>query len=86
MADTISIDQAGRLVLPKKLRERFNLVGGSKLRVESIGDHLELTPVQERPETRLERKNGLLVIPPTGKPFDAVEAIQQSREDRENDL
>lgn len=83
MADTISIDQAGRLVLPKKLRDQFNLVGGSKLSVETIGDHLELTPIREEPNLPLAEEKGMLVIPPSGEPFDAAEAVRQEREDRE---
>jgi AbrB family looped-hinge helix DNA binding protein len=80
------MDKAGRLVLPKAIRDRFRLSGGSKLRLESIGDHLELTPVADEEETRLTEKNGLLVVPATGNKCDAIEAINASREDRETDL
>jgi AbrB family looped-hinge helix DNA binding protein len=86
MSSTISIDNAGRLVLPKAIRDRFKLTGGSKLRIESIGDHFELTPIVEDRETVLTRKNGLLVVPATGEECDAVKAIAASREDRESDV
>ena len=86
MSSTISIDQAGRLVLPKAIRERFNLIGGTKLRVETIGDHLELTPIFEGNETVLTEKKGLLIVPATGEECVATEAIAASRDDRESDI
>ncbi len=86
MTKAISMDHAGRLVLPKAVRERFNLVGGSKLELITVGNHLELTPITDSSEAQLESKNGLLVIPATGKPCDVVEAINAEREDREGDI
>jgi len=67
MVQIITIDKAGRIVLPKPLRERFKLEGGAKLRVESVGDHLELTQVELSKATTLVEKNGLLVVAATGK-------------------
>ena len=86
MAETITIDKAGRIVLPKPLRERFKLEGGAKLRVESVGDHLELTPVELSKATTLVEKNGLLVVAATGKSCDVAEALAEDREDREETL
>ena len=86
MNETISIDKAGRLVLPKAIRDRFKLTGGSKLRVEPIGDHLELTPITDEDEPALTRKDGLLVVPASGEECEAVEAVAADREDRESEL
>jgi AbrB family looped-hinge helix DNA binding protein len=86
MSSTISIDNAGRLVLPKAIRDRFKLTGGSKLRIEPIGEHLELTPIVEDHETVLTKKKGLLIVPATGEKCDAVESIAASRDDRESDI
>lgn len=80
MKNAISMDKAGRLVLPKAVRDRFNLSAGSKLGLVTVGDHIELTPVGETSEIELEEKNGLLVIPFSGKPFDAAEAINGERD------
>ncbi len=86
MQSTISIDSAGRLILPKAMRDRFKLSGGSKINVEMIGDHLELRPVSEGEETPLVSKNGILVVPTTGKKCNALDAINADREDREADI
>lgn len=86
MNATITMDRAGRIVLPKPLRDRFHLEGGARLTVEIVGDHLALTPVQgdERPE--IVEKQGLLVVKSTGTTADAVDALRADREERESRL
>lgn len=42
---TVSIDGAGRVVIPKSLRDQFNLHAGSQLEITSGVDGLELKPV-----------------------------------------
>ncbi len=84
MSATITIDKAGRIVLPKPLRDQFRLKGGAKLRIESVGDHLELTPELPIKAPPLVQKNGLLVVASSGASCDAVAALQADREEREN--
>ena len=55
----ITIDRAGRIVVPKNLRERFNLVAGSELEIEASGECLQLRKVGVAPA--LVRKKGILV-------------------------
>ena len=33
---TITIDKLGRIVIPKKIRDRFNLVPGSEMELEPL--------------------------------------------------
>jgi AbrB family looped-hinge helix DNA binding protein len=81
---TIQIDQAGRIVLPKRLRERFHLRGGDTLAIEVRGEAIELRPTQ--PASRLERVNGVLVFT-GGIPLQAGEdLVVQSREERIDEL
>ena len=56
---TITIDGAGRIVVPKSLRDRFNLVAGTELEIEAGGDCLQLRRVDAEPA--LVRKKGILV-------------------------
>ena len=58
-AMTITIDRAGRIVVPKSLRERFNLVAGTELEIEASGECLQLRKVGAEPA--LVRKKGILV-------------------------
>jgi len=60
METIITIDGAGRLVLPKPLREKMHLRKGTRLRVLDEGNHLVLQPLNEAP--RLIRSGGLLVV------------------------
>jgi AbrB family looped-hinge helix DNA binding protein len=41
---TIQIDKAGRVVLPKPLRDQFNLLPGDKLRLSVEGNGFRLEP------------------------------------------
>jgi AbrB family looped-hinge helix DNA binding protein len=56
----VQIDTAGRVVLPKKIRERFRLEGGDTLMLEVKGDAIELRP--QKPTAQLRRVNGVLVL------------------------
>src|SRR5215831_14213089 len=54
-----TIDKAGRLVIPKPLRDRLGLVPG-EVEVTPDGAGLHIEPLTD---DRLEDENGLLVIP-----------------------
>jgi AbrB family looped-hinge helix DNA binding protein len=60
MSTTVQLDPAGRVVLPKKIRERFRLRGGDTLALEVKGDAIELRP--QKPTAQLRRVNGVLVL------------------------
>ena len=56
---TVTIDRAGRIVVPKSLCERFNLIAGTELEIEASGEYLRLRRVGAEPA--LKRKKGILV-------------------------
>src|SRR4051812_47566261 len=60
MNTKVRLDPAGRVVLPKKIRERFRLQGGDTLTLEVKGDAIELRP--QKPTAQLQRVNGVLVL------------------------
>lgn len=57
-----TIDSAGRLVIPKQLRDRLGLVQG-EVEVEADGADLRVRPVAV---DALDEQDGWLVVPPTG--------------------
>jgi AbrB family looped-hinge helix DNA binding protein len=62
-----TIDKAGRLVIPRALRNRIGLGGGGEVEIEVDGAALRIEPVTG---SELREENGLLVIPPSGVPID----------------
>ena len=82
--ETIQIDKAGRVVIPKPLREQFNLLPGDKLHLSVEGNGFRLEPVDGGGE--LVRKGSVLVF--TGgfaEPITTAkvnELIEQDREGR----
>jgi AbrB family looped-hinge helix DNA binding protein len=56
MKTLISVDRAGRLVLPKRLRDQFGLHPGSQLELAIGPDHVELKPVDTTAILRRNKK------------------------------
>lgn len=77
----ITIDRAGRVVVPKALRDRFNLTAGSELEIKAAGDGLKLRRVGT--EASLVRKDGILVHHGSARvTIDVGEFIRAEREAR----
>ena len=55
-----TIDRFGRIVLPKKVRDDFNLEPGSQIQIEESGQEIILKPIHG--ETNLRLKEGVLVF------------------------
>ena len=55
MNTTLTIDPAGRIVLPKPLRDELRLEAGDMLHLESEGEHVTLRPVRSKSPLRKER-------------------------------
>jgi AbrB family looped-hinge helix DNA binding protein len=51
----ISLDKAGRVVLPKDLRDKLRLEAGDELLVEETGEQIVLRPVRVQPTLKKER-------------------------------
>lgn len=54
-----TVDDVGRIVVPKALRDRLRLTPGTKVDVSEYGDGLHITPVSRT--ARLEEREGRLV-------------------------
>ena len=53
----VTIDKAGRVVIPKTLRDELRLEPGDSLTLESDGDHVLLRPV--RSASALRKEHGI---------------------------
>ena len=78
---TLRMDKAGRVILPKPIRDRLGLHEGSDLEIQETPEGLTLRPAERQPS--MVKEHGLWVhtgkLPPG---FDIVQAIRDDREDR----
>ncbi len=69
MHTTVTIDRAGRIIVPKALRDALQLEAGDTLELESEGDRLTLRPV--RAGSALRKEQGVWVFRRGGAPITA---------------
>ena len=81
MDTTIEIDKAGRVVVPKQIRDTLHLTPGTKLNIRIEGNEIILK--HEAKPRGLYRKRGMLVYD-TGRPVPAesVDWLKNDREER----
>jgi AbrB family looped-hinge helix DNA binding protein len=79
----LTIDKAGRVVIPKSLREKLHLEPGDALEMESAGEQITLRPI--RGTGPLTKEHGVWVFH-TGQTMAASstdELLQRAREERD---
>ena len=58
-----TIDGAGRIVVPKKLRDRLGLVPGTEIEIDEEGSGLRVEPVFDKPRAWIEeREDGPVIV------------------------
>ncbi len=88
MNSTVTLDKAGRVVIPKTLRDELRLAPGDSLTLESDGEHVTLRPV--RSASALRKEHGIwvfrgghkLIAAETDRVLDTVRQ-QRDREQRD---
>ena len=83
MIATLTIDKAGRVVVPKPVRDALQISPGDTLELESSDDHIILRPA--RGNARIFKKQGMWVLhSDTPLPPNVVEAtMRRVRRERE---
>ena len=84
MANRISIDKAGRVVLPKAVREKMRVEAGDDLLVEAEGDRITLRPVRQ--EALLKKELGIWVYKGESSSISIPGLIEAEREKRVKEL
>jgi AbrB family looped-hinge helix DNA binding protein len=84
MSGSIPIDKAGRIVLPKSVRDKMRLSAGDELLVEHHGEQVTLRPV--RSQATLKKERGIWVYQGERSSISISEVIEHEREQRLGDL
>ena len=84
MTTKLSLDKAGRVVIPKALRQELRLGPGDTLQLESQGDQITLRPL--RPEALLKKEHGVWVYQGEPAHVSIPDLIDREREKRLREL
>ena len=85
MTTKLTLDKAGRVVLPKPLGDELELAAGDTLELESRGEQIVLRPL--RGSAPLQKERGVWVYR-TGRPLTAAttdQTLRQIREERDQE-
>ncbi len=81
----ITIDKAGRVVIPKPMRERYHMYPGTELEIESAAEGVLIKAHGQ--EASLIHKQGVLVHHGSGTvDIDTAEYINKARDKRDWDI
>jgi len=83
MIARLTLDKLGRIVLPKPMRDKLQLVAGDQLELESLDDRIVVRPLRETAQLR--KKHGVWVFH-RGEPLSAAtvrQTIEQIRRERD---
>jgi AbrB family looped-hinge helix DNA binding protein len=80
MTARLTIDKAGRIVLPKPLRDRLQLAPGDTLQLEAEGDRITLRPVRQ--SVMLKKELGVWVYHGDLPNISITDLIDRERESR----
>lgn len=80
MVMKVTIDKAGRLVVPKEIRDRLQIRPGDELEIEAEGDAIHLRHPQQ--EAVFQRERGLWTFRGGDNDVDVVDWTRKAREQR----
>jgi AbrB family looped-hinge helix DNA binding protein len=84
MALKVTIDRAGRIVLPKPVRDRMQLTAGTAMELEGDGERITLRPM--RPQATLRKESGIWVFQGPASDESIPELVGAAREKRLREL
>jgi len=87
MTAKLTLDKAGRVVIPKKLRDKLHMSAGDAFELKNTDDQIVLKPIRDEAPTMF-KKDGMWVIK-TGKPLaieDVNAVIESVREERHRQI
>src|SRR6266436_1552645 len=84
MATKLTLDKAGRVVLPKPLRDRLQLAPGDTLDLEAEGERITLRPVRQN--VMLKKELGVWVYQGESTDTSITDLLDRERENRNHEV
>ncbi len=84
MATKLTLDKAGRVVLPKPLRDRLRLAPGDTLHLETEGERITLRPVRQN--VMLKKELGVWVYQGESTDTSITDLLDRERENRNHEV
>jgi AbrB family looped-hinge helix DNA binding protein len=84
MATKLTLDKAGRVVLPKPLRDRLRLAPGDTLHLEMEGERITLRPVRQN--VMLKKELGVWVYQGESTDTSITDLLDRERENRNHEV
>lgn len=84
MTTKLTLDRAGRIVIPKALRKELHLAPGDTLQLDCEGDEITLRPL--RPQALLKKELGVWVYQGEATHVSIPDLINREREKRLREL
>ena len=84
MTTKLTLDKAGRVLIPKTLRQELHLGPGDALQLDSAGEEITLRPV--RPKALLKKEHGVWVYQGEPTRDSIADVIDRTREQRSREL
>ena len=84
MATKLTLDKAGRVVLPKPLRDRLQLAPGDTLHLETEGERITLRPVRQN--VMLKKELGVWVYQGESADTSITDLLDRERENRNHQV
>lgn len=78
----VEIDKAGRIIIPKKMRDLLHLTPGTRLRIERHQHQIRIEPDVPEPHVEIREGFPVLVGGPPLAGDDVNRAIEEAREQR----
>jgi len=84
MNTKLTLDKAGRVVLPKPLRDRLQLAPGDTLHLETEGERITLRPVRQN--VMLKKEFGVWVYQGESTDTSITDLLDRERENRNHEV
>jgi bifunctional DNA-binding transcriptional regulator/antitoxin component of YhaV-PrlF toxin-antitoxin module len=82
MKTTVLVDEVGRMVLPKSVREAIGISGRMNVTIEVVSGAAQISTIESRPGVVARRRGRTVYTGPLPSDWESGEAVSRMRERR----